>query len=920
MSQNESIIESVKRQLVQMRNARRLSFDEAASELRSNPIFAAITEPQIEAAVAALKEEGRRNQVAEYPPGFSRHKAKDLLNEIHGEASYAPMRGVNTHQWDLLAARMKDDKLSLEAIESIDQAATKVVANLGDPFIDKIKKKGLVLGYVQSGKTANYQATIAKAADEGFRFFIVLAGIHNNLRSQTQERLDRDVIGSGYPGGSWQWQTLTDIERDFGAPTGKNLILGDSNYRVMIVMKKNASRIRRLLAWLDTQPDGTLERCPTLIIDDEADQAGINTAAHLDQVSTINGLLRDLVAKLPSARYLGYTATPFANLFIDPRVEDDLYPEDFIIDLPRPTDYFGAERFFGIDTVDDDERVEVDLTRYVPDADEGAVTPPRGKDARQAFDPELPDSLRQAVMWFLLTRAVRRLRGDGHKHASMLVHTSQFTDMHFKLAERIDALLDEFKSVAPATLMDQLREVWEDEVDRVPPEAVGLPRHSFAELEAEILTSLSEVEVIVDNGRSDNRLTYEESIPSVVIAVGGATLSRGLTLEGLSVSYFLRTTGQYDTLLQMGRWFGFRKGYEDLPRVWTTREMAERFRFLALVEAELRSRIGEMNREGSTPRDVATVVLEHPTMTATAGNRMGAARQLSTSFARVVRQTFRFDVKDSKQLQRNNSAARGLVSKLLDEGVRPKPSSDQSKWIFRDVSVGHVIDFVEEYELDDAQYSMPKELMVRYLRGRSDEVAQLWNVALMGSSKKSHRLPDGSGTYDSGSYSFSQDISVTRNVRSRLFGWDGSANIKALMSPQDVLVDLDENESFERAEGQQGRLDVRRDHLGGRGLLLLYPIANDSPPLKKQPSDGPPNREALGAEIDVMGYGIVFPEPAASGRSVDIEWGTIGLPPEVFESAPSDYSDEFDLDELELLVHDDSPSSSVDLSTTTSSS
>ena len=158
-------------------------------------------------------------------------------------------------------------------------------------------------------------------------------------------------------------------------------------------------------------------------------------------------------------------------------------------------------------------------------------------------------------------------------------------------------------------------------------------------------------------------------------------------------------------------------------------------------------------------------------MTATAGNRMGAARQLSTSFARVVRQTFRFDVKDSKQLQRNNSAARGLVSKLLDEGVRPKPSSDQSKWIFRDVSVGHVIDFVEEYELDDAQYSMPKELMVRYLRGRSDEVAQLWNVALMGSSRRAI-VRDGSGTYDSGSYFFPGHFcDEKRSLPSLWLGW-----------------------------------------------------------------------------------------------------------------------------------------------------
>jgi len=889
-----------------------LTVDEAAAEIRSEPFYA-ISEALLNAAVAAIKEEGRMNQVADLPHGVLRHKWKDLVDEEHGEGWYAPIPGVNTHQWDRLVEKMQGP-LDPEAIDAIYQASHKVVANLGNPYVKKLKRKGLVLGYVQSGKTANYAATIAKAADAGFRFFIVIAGIHNNLRSQTQDRLDQDLIGTGNPGGNWKWNSLTDSESDFSEPPGRNWILDDPDYRVVIVIKKEASRLQRLLDWLDAQEDSVLERCPTLIVDDEADQAGINTAAHLDRVSKINELLRKLVAKLPSARYLGYTATPFANLFIDPRVEDDLYPEDFIIDLPRPADYFGAERFFGIDTVDDDdEPQEVELTRYIPDTEEAEVSPPPGKEARAAFDPELPESLKQAVMWFLLTRAVRRLRGDRRKHASMLVHTSQFTEMHFKMAERIDALLDEFKSMAPAMLLKQLREVWEYEIDRVPPQTAGLPRHDFAELEADTFASLGEVDVIVDNGRSDNRLTYEDSTPSVVIAVGGATLSRGLTLEGLSVSYFLRTTKQYDTLLQMGRWFGFRKGYEDLPRVWTTRAMAERFRFLALVEAELRSRIAEMNDEGSKPRDVATVILQHPTMTVTAANRMGAARELSTSFAGAVRQTFLFDVNDRERLQSNNQAARDLVSKLLDKGAQPSPSSDQSKWLFRDVLKADIIDFVSRYHLDDAQHSMPKDLMLQYLRGRSDEIAQLWNVALMGSSKQSHRLPDGSDTYPVDRYSFAEGISVTMNVRSRLFNWEGSANIKALMSAQDVLVDLDP--SIEKFATRKKRIEQRKEHLDGRGLLLLYPVAGDSPPLKKQPVDKDPIREALGADSDVMGYGIVFPAPAPSGADVDIQWGTVGLPPEVFENDPDDDSEEYDPDELELLENDDdSPSSNVDLS------
>jgi hypothetical protein len=233
--------------------------------------------------------------------------------------------------------------------------------------------------------------------------------------------------------------------------------------------------------------------------------------------------------------------------------------------------------------------------------------------------------------------------------------------------------------------------------------------------------------------------------------------------------------------------------------------------------------------------------------------------------------------------------------------------------LFHDVPKAHIIDFVSEYHLDDAQHSMPKDLMLRYIRGRSDETAQLWNVALMGSSKQSHRLPDGSDTYTVEQYPFAEGISVTMNVRSRLFNWKGSANIKALMSAQDVVVDLDP--SIEKVAKRKERIEQREEHLDGRGLLLLYPIAGNSPPLKKQPVDKDPIREALGADIDVMGYGIVFPKGAPSGAQVDIQWGTVGLPREVFENGPVDDSEEYDPDELELLENDDdSPSSNVDLS------
>ncbi|MDA4133823.1 MAG: Z1 domain-containing protein, partial [Thaumarchaeota archaeon] len=335
-------------------------------------------------------------------------------------------------------------------------------------------------------------------------------------------------------------------------------------------------------------------RVPVLLLDDEADQATPNSATARDQFTKINQLVRQIWAEIPTGTYLGYTATPFANIFMDPNDEEELYPADFIMDLPRPRAYFGAERVFGREPLDDADEPDpgLDMVRDVPDEDAEALKPPTKKEERATFVPELPGSLIDAVTWFLLATAIRRARGQRTAHSSMLLHTTHYVQPHFVMQDRLDDLTNEFRVDWEAGDRTSFLTSYEAEGTRAA-EVATMPLPMWSDIEQELGRVLSDVRVVVDNGESEDRLDYDrfedgDPVAETVIAVGGGTLSRGLTLEGLVVSYFTRTSNTYDTLLQMGRWFGYRPGYEDLPRIWMQPSLAEEFKFLSLIEEEIR--------------------------------------------------------------------------------------------------------------------------------------------------------------------------------------------------------------------------------------------------------------------------------------------------------------------------------------------
>lgn len=320
--------------------------------------------------------------------------------------------------WPAIKASMERKGFGAENIASVDASSTKVVALLDHPKQDWYRTRGLVVGFVQSGKTTNFTAVMAKAADRGYKLFIVLSGIHNTLRRQTQVRLAGDLVHAN-PG---KWYEVTNDKHDFVPPGNPKAFFAAKDQHLLMVVKKNAAVLRKLRSWLASAGE-YLDKCPTLIIDDEADQSTVAT-------SRINPLLFDVLSKFPKVGYVGYTATPFANLLINPADENDFYPRDFIVNLPQPTGYHGGEVLFGRELLPGEDASTLDggydMIRTVPD-DEVELLKPRNKKEAADFHPGEAHSLRRAVEWFWLATAARKVRGGGNPHSTMLIHTTTDT-------------------------------------------------------------------------------------------------------------------------------------------------------------------------------------------------------------------------------------------------------------------------------------------------------------------------------------------------------------------------------------------------------------------------------------------------------------------------------------------------------------
>lgn len=737
------------------------------------------------------------------------------------------------------------------AVESIGRSADAVMSHLAQPLVKNDKRRGLVIGNVQSGKTANYAAVVAKALDEGYKFIIVMSGIHSNLRQQTQRRLERDL---GTQVDREDWHRLTSIDGDIGRADIKNAsgIVRKSD-RILAVVKKNSGRLKNLADFIESVDPATLANTPILIIDDESDQATPDASASKEAEPTaINQRMKEIWKLVGNGSYVGYTATPFANVFMDPNDDTDLYPADFISVLPTPTTYFGAEKLFGL-SQDSSARVS-DLIRHINDEELEHLVPAGGKNAAP-FEPRVTPSLEAAIKWFIVAAAVRRLRGQSGKHSTMLVHTTHRVDPHFAMRDEIQEFLEPLRKAALDGDTKSFYEVFHAEMNRAAELYTGnSPAPAWPEVSTEIRSVLRTLDVAVDNGSADDedRLDYTGDKPKTVIVIGGGTLSRGLTLEGLFVSFFCRTSNAYDTLLQMGRWFGYRQGYEDLQRVWVSSRLDSDYRFLATIESDLRSEIDKMTAAHRTPRQIGLRIRQHPgRLEITSKNKMKHVVNVQVDFESFQLQTTRFD---TRELEQSNEPVRNFLTSL-DAHRFGEPTGKSV--LYKDVPASRVIAFIRDFHVHQS-YSDLMRGAIEWSENKLPDT--LWNVVLSsGTGEEQFSIGDVSvNTVRRG------PLQVIKQTRA-----DAEIDIRALMSAGDLIADLNiervGSDLNSRKMKNDDQKDLRKspDGASGRGLLVLYPISRTS---QDSNATRRPMAEAL-SEIDpalvtdepLFGIGLVAP-------------------------------------------------------------
>jgi len=711
-------------------------------------------------------------------------------------------------------------------------------------------RRGMVVGDVQSGKTSNYTGLVCKAANAGYSAIIILAGMHNNLRSQTQERIDMGFLGFdteknlAYDNDSKkigvgllpqsEFQNLPvlaltsskatgDFRKTVAEGLGINQLGGTPT---VFVVKKNKSVLEHLCNWLnDRTGDASV-----LVIDDEADNASVNTGALPEpsedpkerDPTTINRLIRTLLLKFKKRAYVGYTATPFANIFIHPDVEHstcgpDLFPSAFILNLHSPSNHVGPAEVFGLPEdcrAGLEEREGLPIVQMVQ-ADEAQTFMPSGH--RREFRPTgLPPSLKRAIRCFVLSTALRGCRGQESEHQSMLIHVTRFVDVQRELRVLIQAEMQNLSSTLRmegrenAALLKEFKQIWNE--DYAPTSAVIADR-----LDDPLLTPVgwecvkkklaavaSRIQVETMNGEAGDVRHYKDAKNGCyIIAIGGDKLSRGLTLEGLTVSYFLRPSHMYDTLMQMGRWFGYRPGYVDACRLFITNELKEWYQYIAAAMLELRQDFDYMSLIGATPAEFGLRVRQHPAeLEITAANKMRTGTKMQVSFADTLVETVYFQKKGPNA--QNLEAARAFLSRL----VAPKPLEGKPDYHAWEVTGEDVVSFLKSYQPPKDPHNSRGsriDLITEYIESQL-KVGELgkWTVVL--TSKK------GNVGNPTCSYDFGHGLNVGLWERNNCPGTNPTQYrlIKDhLISPKDELIDL----SRHADPGMKSEWDVALDFM-----------------------------------------------------------------------------------------------------------
>ncbi|MBD1362998.1 hypothetical protein IDJ77_04170 [Mucilaginibacter sp. ZT4R22] len=838
---------------------------------------------------------------------FSAGNIDSLLNRIAVEVSFRGKHKVNapdyqifdrediTDRWTVDTDRapwsfwkfykeyLHGKNMPVPVIKKLDQLTDDILTRLGNPAAGgSWDKRGMIVGDVQSGKTGNYIGLINKAADAGYRIIIVLSGLYENLRKQTQLRVDE-----GFTGKFSQSQTVTGTgvyrksnlppvhtithsgsDGDIKMRTLRNNPLNTNDYYALVI-KKNPTVLKSLLSWFVNSPNAVenngsliIRNIPVLVIDDEADYASLNISK--DSASTINACIRALLGLFDQSAFIGYTATPFANVFIDDinqtaentldiggkkiKLCEDLFPRDFIINLPPPSNYIGYQKVFRTTLEDPESETEGNQLSFVNFIE--ADSPEIPADHRKNDDlPEaIPHSLKRAVCCFILVCAIRMARGQERDHNSMLVHISWYIRWINKIAELTNDYLTELRNLIryDESFLSVLHDIWLAEfAGKSEAIMAGLgyddPRvmeNSWNEIIPYLSFAAEKIEVRAVHGPQKGLsytntapLDYEEHPDGLwVIAVGGNKLSRGLTLESLSISYFLRATRFYDTLLQMGRWFGYRPGYADLCRLFTTEDLVLWYQYIAKAAEDLKDQFDIMELAERKPRNYGLKVWKAPgkilLVSSPAKTRSGT--DLDLSYSGELLETYLLS-KSPQILQKNLDTAASLMAAL----GQPSGITRQGQHLIWENAELSVVDgFINNYSTGQANIS-PAYLRAYFAAQAAKNNLTNWTIVLISNSNDENpHLFDVNGA----------DVAVGRTRRQeRSFkDKDGKEYTRQdtywirkshIISPPHEYLDMDDQDSrFTEAKRAAAEVNTKavgkfvRKYRGAKNALLLIYI------------------------------------------------------------------------------------------------
>ena len=814
-----------------------------------------------------------------------------------------------------------------DTIGKLDDVTDDILDHLKDPkTLGPWDKRGMVVGQVQSGKTSNYIGLMCKAADYGYKIIIVLAGTTNDLRSQTQLRTDIGFLGvdtkieraerrDNQKFGVSEFNvipkahylTTSGIDGDFKSVqtrmAGTNI---EMDGHIVLIVKKNSTVLKQIIRWFGSKgealADGKriIRNTPLLVIDDEADNASINISK--DGVSTINGLIRSLLCLFQQSAFVGYTATPFANVFIPITEGDeglsqgvnikksefwkhcgkDIFPKDFIINIFPPSNYVGPKEVFGISAEHsvDSTDAKPGLPLLVEINDYQASFPDKHKANDNVSRLQLPESLKEAVKSFILSCAIRRVRGQVKVHNTMLVHVTRFINWQNKTAILLGIYLKELQNQIrqrQGSIIDELRTLYKKEYEPVTLFIASDERfcgpeilvHDWVDIMAELNKAVAKIQVRAIHGDKTQKELESPNITSLdyydqrhvglsVIAVGGNKLSRGLTLEGLTISYYLRASKMYDTLMQMGRWFGYRTGYLDVCRLYTSFELVKWYKFITVASEDLRDEFEQMKELRKSPKTFGLKVRQHPdVLQITATNKMRGSGEMELSFSDKLRETWSF--KRHKKIFIDNYIH---TAQFIDSlGVQVRSYEQPFTW-YKKGNFRSVIDFLSGYQ---AENKIEHFKILEYITAQA-EIGYLlnWKIVLVSTQRD---VTDDFFTING------DKISVGLVMRSDAAKGDGEyyeISGNHIIDPSHEILDFDresdvyktallntqtdwvnserKNKRPEKPQIPSGK-NARILRRVTEGLLLIYPL-----------NPRPEGWEGSKLEVPIIGYAISFPK------------------------------------------------------------